>query len=204
KAEGDGGGAGAGGVAAASGVGAASSGGVGASGGTGNGGGTGGESPDWPSCGKEVCGAEEFCDFMYDFCSIRPDQGGGPDLSRSCKKRDSTCDSATPVCGCDGVTYASQCAAQQAGVDIGGPVPGESSKCAVILPGHFPCGPLFCDASTSYCRYRYGDAGDRFVECVDWPPNCAGTCACVPKPVLQCLTVPGNGVTGVVDYSFMF
>lgn len=87
-----------------------------------------------------------------------------------------------PVCGCDGSVYPSQCAAQQAGADIGAWADAtEGPRCTSTPAGRFLCGPWFCDPDVSYCDYGIGDVGDRSVSSQPWPSSCAGhkDCKCL-------------------------
>lgn len=145
-------------------------------------------------CSGSTCSETEFCDWNYDWCIEQQTGTHG-----SCRPRNGSCVS-DPVCGCDGTVYLTECAAHAAGVDIAGALPG-GNRCSETPVGTFPCGPWFCNASISYCRYREGDSGDRQVECRALPATCngAGSCACLPPPSLgKCMTVQGNGVAGVL------
>ena len=140
------------------------------------------DGPDWPSCGEEKCGADEFCDYRWHWCSVISGQGGGGGVPRKCEDRSASCDTELPVCGCDGNVYASQCDAQQAGVDIGAWADAaDGPRCQSTPAGRFPCGPWFCDPNVAYCDYQIGDVGDRHVSCQPLPSSCGGqaSCACL-------------------------
>ena len=66
------------------------------------------------SCGGrygQTCGPSEYCEFgPYNVCGA-----SGPGV---CAPRPASCSYGTEVCGCDSVTYPSQCHAQQAGTDV--------------------------------------------------------------------------------------
>lgn len=62
--------------------------------------------------GGGVCAADEWCD--YD----GPVPCGAADGTGVCRARPANCAPGTTVCGCDGVAYASACAAEQAGTDV--------------------------------------------------------------------------------------
>ena len=49
------------------------------------------------------------------------------------------------ACGCDGAIYDSECAAQANGVDV-------SRFACGTLPGHYHCGPYYCDWAETHCR----------------------------------------------------
>lgn len=74
------------------------------------------EIPDPPTCENQYCGGPEgvacpdgmVCDKHDDMC--------GADAAGVCVTAPSACADATPVCGCDGQTYASDCARLVAGV----------------------------------------------------------------------------------------
>src|SRR5437667_12782719 len=58
-----------------------------------------------------TCAALDWCDFPGDTCGVADQQG-------HCKSRDPTgCDNQTAVCGCDGKSYRSECAAHLWGTD---------------------------------------------------------------------------------------
>lgn len=162
------------------------------------GGSAGAGGPDWPSCGEQKCGADEFCNFQYDYCSVTNPEGG-LEVWRDCYKRDFLCNDHTPVCGCDGTVYPSQCAAYQAGVDIGGPTPTQAPYCDSTPAGRFPCGPWYCDPKVTFCEYREHDEGVRWPACAAWPAPCVGqeSCGCLVG-FDSCTAVPGNGVTGTL------
>ncbi|HMR77117.1 MAG TPA: hypothetical protein PKD61_18495 [Polyangiaceae bacterium] len=186
---------------------ASASGGTGGTGDASSTGGVSGAGPDFPSCGEQQCGAAEFCDFKYDWCSVNVGNGGGTGAPRSCKSRGSVCDSEQAVCGCDGNVYENQCAAQHAGVDIGGPGLGQASACKPPPQGKFTCGPWFCDPQVSYCYYYVGDVGDRNVRCMKWPVACGGqgSCDCIDvKPLNECSEVNENGATGTLLYDYSY
>jgi hypothetical protein len=76
--------------------------------------------PDCPTgndCGGfsgQSCESYAWCDYADDAPAC-----GGADALGECKIRPETCPEIfSPVCGCDGTTYSSECHAHGAGVDI--------------------------------------------------------------------------------------
>jgi hypothetical protein len=111
--------------------------------------------PTGVSCGGwsgNTCGADEFCDFEFDYCDWA-------DASGVCRPRPEVCDDVyDPVCGCNGVTYGNLCEAQANGIDAAlpgacNPTPPPAEACedqqrdAIILGGSRTFG--FCAES---CR----------------------------------------------------
>lgn len=97
------------------------------------------------SCGGrygQTCGPSEYCEFgPYNVCGA-----SGPGV---CAPRPASCSYGTAVCGCDNVTYASQCHAQQAGTDVAA-----SGACTVGTCSQRP--PAGCCFEDSQC----GKGGD--------------------------------------------
>jgi hypothetical protein len=97
------------------------------------------------SCGGfagEACRPGEWCDYPDgSFC-------GGDDTTGICQPRPEACDLLLdPVCGCDGVTYGNECAANSAGVDIASR--GECAGTGVPCTNDMPCtGGMVCVGSS--------------------------------------------------------
>jgi len=74
------------------------------------------ESPDEngpQDCGGTLCGAGEFCDYADGSCGDYGSQAG------SCRLINAPCTgSASAVCGCDGITYETECDAITSGVSV--------------------------------------------------------------------------------------
>lgn len=112
----------------------------------------------------EVCGGFIGipCDDANDFCKT-PIGECCCDFLGICTPTGGSCPAVwDPVCGCDHVTYPSECDADSAGVSIQhyGPC---GSQCG--LPGDPPCG------NDSFCQFPIGDCGGG---------NIAGTCTPIP------------------------
>ena len=102
-----------------------------------------------------------------------------------------SCATSGAVCGCDGVTHASECDAHAAGVDIddrGGCTP---------PTGRFACGGRFC-LEGQYCVHQGDLAGfpDQFA-CNNLPAGCNGTASCSCVARAQCGEDAFMGDTGV-------
>ena len=87
------------------------------------------------------------------------------------------------MCGCDGVIYASDCAARAAGADLD-----VEGKCGSNKPGWLPCGAHYCDPKTSYCELVLSDvrALPSDYTCRPLPSGCnpspsaQAACGCFP------------------------
>lgn len=162
-------------------------------------GGCGGSTTPGDACpASGECSADQFCDYQYNWCGTPPSGEDTP----VCHLRTGDCDNALPVCGCDRKVYPSECAAHEAGVDIGGANAGQELCAHDLTPaGTFACGPFFCAAAGSYCAYGDGDTGDRSTVCKPLPQACGGTgsCNCMTLSSQDtCSEVEGNGVKGVL------
>jgi hypothetical protein len=103
-----------------------------------------------------------------------------------------------PVCGCDGKTYDSACAAAAAGTDLD-----VMGKCRGTIADWAKCGAHYCDARTSYCEIYLSDVFDlpTTYACRPLPQACrpqgaaARECDCFPEDT-PCHAFCGHVVTG--------
>jgi hypothetical protein len=114
-----------------------------------------------------ACSALEWCDFPGDTCGAADQQG-------RCKPGDGTgCDNTTPVCGCDGSAYASECMAHFRGIDTV-----SSRSC---IPGNggagAPCG-VDGDCRTGFKCCSSGGAVGSPLECI--AVAAGGSCPAFP------------------------
>src|SRR6185369_1492563 len=147
--------------------GASGSGGKTGSGGTaGAGGGTGGSAVCGGITGA-TCSALDWCDFPGDTCGVADQQG-------RCKSRDPIgCDDHTAVCGCDGNSYRSECAAHLWGVD--------TISTLSCVPGN-GCAGASCggdgDCRTGFKCCPTGGASGSPIACTAVPAG--GSCPALP------------------------
>jgi hypothetical protein len=123
------------------------------------------------SCGgpdKATCSSGTYCKYADGSC------GAGAAIG-TCTTIPSTCAGATPspVCGCDGKTYDSACAAQAAGISVSA-----TGACACGGPENIPC------EEGKFCQLTVGSCGQA---------SPSGTCVTIPKtcstfsmPVCDC------------------
>jgi hypothetical protein len=117
-----------------------------------------------------ACAATLPC-ALTDYCKVPDASCGKGSLAGSCQTIPASCSGGgPPVCGCDGQTHASACAASLAGVDVSA-----SGACAAPA-GTFPCGPLFCQISGEVCRKV--PSSPPAYACVTAPPGCPTGCNC--------------------------
>jgi len=125
----------------------------------------------------EDCAKDAFCVFAPGLCGRGPRPGACVARPHDCPRQDS------PVCGCDGAVYPSECAAHAAGVDLD-----VTGACRDPVPGWAPCGAHYCDADTSYCEIYLSDVPEIPTDhfCRPLPEGClrleagARTCECFP------------------------
>ncbi len=131
-----------------------------------------------------MCGGGAYDSYWDNAC------GAGADTVVSCQTPGGTCQQSGQVCGCDGVTHASECAAQQAGVDLD-----DRGGCPAPVD-RFRCGARFC-AVGQYCIHTGDITGipDNFV-CANLPAGCAGTADCECVRYAQCGEQSMLGPTG--------
>jgi len=113
------------------------------------------------------CNAGEYCRRTED-CNP---QGTCAPVADACPGAQS------PVCGCDGTSYASVCEAAMAGQSAHVSV----TECTDPPAGKFPCGTGYCDLATEYCR----QSKDGTIACQPVPTACASdpTCPCLAGKV---------------------
>jgi hypothetical protein len=145
-----------------------------------------------------ACPADQYCAFSPGLCGRGPTPG-------ACRPRPAACGAERSlVCGCDGVVYENECAAQVAGVDLA-----VMGGCKATLADWAPCGPRFCDVRTSYCEIYLSDVFEipttyncRLLPAACHPPadgGAAPTCDCFPAGTACrsfCGPLPTAGLTG--------
>ena len=124
------------------------------------------------SCGNDVCGDDEYCDWEMNLCGLRDWEGG------ACRARPEGCDANyDPVCGCDAEVYSNECVANSAGVDVS-----DAGGCQAPA-GYFACGTGFCILGASYCLWSVSDVVGQpnAWSCQPLPDGCPGEgdCNCV-------------------------
>ncbi len=129
------------------------------------------------ACAIAGCAAEEYCAFTPGLCG----KGKRPG---ACRPRPGACtDAYSPVCGCDGHVYGSECQAHAAGIDLD-----VNGRCREPAADWAPCGARFCDARVSYCEIVLSDVFELPTDftCKPLPASCmvdgvARACSCFPK-----------------------
>jgi hypothetical protein len=138
------------------------------------------------------CAANEYCVFTPGLC-------GKGTRAGSCRPRPTECTTErSPVCGCDGEVYDTECQAGRAGVDLS-----VRGGCQKLVPDWASCGSHYCDVTKSYCEIYLSDVFEIPTDyrCRPLPPECrpkSGTsreCDCFPANT-PCLSFCGHIVTG--------
>jgi hypothetical protein len=151
----------------------------------------------------KTCPKSQYCDFPIDAMCGAADAGG------TCMTRPQVCDALfKPVCGCDGHTYSSGCAAASAGVSVAGEgecaagggcsyggssyAAGETfassdgcNKCTCQADGSVVCTDLGCSGGGNVCGGLNGNSCAKSQYC-NFPPDAkcgaagaTGTCSAI-------------------------
>jgi hypothetical protein len=143
---------------------------------------------------ERACAAQGACG-LAEYCAFQPSLCGKGKRPGRCRPSPPACEAPlSPVCGCDGRVYGSECAAHAAGVDLAA-----AGGCQERVPGWIPCGPRYCDARASYCEIVLSDVFELPTDyaCRTLPPTClpvgdaAAECDCFP-PETRCLSFCGH------------
>jgi hypothetical protein len=145
-----------------------------------------------------ACGPDRYCAFEPLLCG----KGKRPG---TCRTRPGSCTGTafSPVCGCDGEVYGSECAAHAAGVDLA-----VMGGCGTRTPNWMPCGKQFCDVRKDYCAIYLSDVFELPTDyfCRPLPAGClpgdgsvVRACDCFPPDVACrsfCGVVRTDGLPG--------
>jgi hypothetical protein len=131
------------------------------------------------SCGglkPTACAKSEYCNYAIE------SKCGAADQTGTCTKIPGACDAVyDPVCGCDGATYSSSCAAAAKGISVQ-----QTGACAGSTPGA-TCGGLkgVSCAKNEFCDFPIDTkcgSGDQTGNCTAIPTACtkelAPVCGC--------------------------
>jgi hypothetical protein len=138
------------------------------------------------------CPPDQYCEFTPGLCG----RGKRPG---ACRPKPATCGGGhSPVCGCDGKVYTSECAAYGAGVDLA-----VMGGCKERISDWAACGRQYCDVRTAYCAIYLSDVFELPTDyfCRPLPPSClpadgaARACDCFPAGT-PCLSFCGPMETG--------
>jgi hypothetical protein len=131
--------------------------------------GTPGCSPPAQCAALLSCPSGEYCVDQDYTC------GGATTLGRCQVEPSGPCAPGDAVCGCDGQTYPSACAAAQAGQDI-------TDTVSCTAPGGtFACGPYFCRSADELCKKTQDFANTLApisYACIPQRPGCPTGCEC--------------------------
>ncbi|MCW5892290.1 MAG: hypothetical protein KIT14_17350 [bacterium] len=109
------------------------------------------EAPEPPTCENQYCGGPDGLGCPAGMVCNRHDAMCGADAAGVCVPAPAACEEASPVCGCDGQTYASDCARLVAGV-----TQAYDGACTVetACTSSAQCG------AGGYCEFPSGDCGE--------------------------------------------
>jgi hypothetical protein len=140
-----------------------------------------------------TCQTGEFCNFPVESkCGSADQTGTCAQIPAGCTQQVSA-----PVCGCDGVTYDSECAAQLQSISVlhSGACDASSGK---------PCGGLqgLSCADGEYCKYAISancGASDQMGTCATMPLGCnyniQTVCGCDGRTYPNACAAAGSGVS---------
>lgn len=161
--------------------------------GAGSAGASGSGAADGAPCSPSLtCTGASFCDHPFNDCG----KFAGIPVPGTCTPRPQACDAISqPACGCDGHIYDSPCDAERAGADL------DALGACTPPSGEIPCGWMFCDPKTTYCRAVRGDTSPSDYSCEPLPASCQASlsCSCFDPGTAcntDCSVVSGDGVQG--------
>lgn len=135
-----------------------------------------GTTAGYDGCPDIPCDVDEYCTWGARSCGAGWPRSDDEALCRPRPSASECDDTETPVCGCDGQVYASECLAAAAGVDL------DANAGCTAPPGTVACSYGFCDPGASYCRIILVDPPEPDISsCAAFPPGCSDppSCECI-------------------------